>query len=102
MTRKEARGGRTQNKNKFEKLQDRILLHDELNAEAYVYHITTGILLFVSVGIEYERESVTGRLEKTGTEEVLAASRDLKKRAYRRHVMVDQAKRHCSTRAKGT
>jgi len=37
MTRKEARGGRTQNN--FEKLQDGILLlHDELNIESYVYH----------------------------------------------------------------
>jgi hypothetical protein len=75
MTRKEARGGRTQNN--FEKLQDGILLlHDEL-------------------------ESVTGRLEERGTEEELAQVEDLKKRAYSRHVMVDQAKRRCSTRTKG-
>lgn len=66
-----------------------------------MYITVSTSVLFVSVGIEYERESVTGRLEEGGTEEELAQVEDLKKRAYGRHVMVDQAKRRCSTRAKG-
>lgn len=58
MTRKEARGGRTQNS--FEKLQGgTLLLHDELNPESYVYHIIYGRLV-VCVCRYRIREGISG------------------------------------------
>jgi hypothetical protein len=48
-----------------------------------MYITVSTSVLFVSVGIEYELESVTGRLEERGTEEELAQVEDLKKTLVR-------------------